>query len=333
MAVREDERVASCRTRRGFIACTLLVLCPALGHAFDYPTKAVTIIVPFPAGGAADQQARLIANGLTERLGKPVIVENHAGAGGEIGASIAARSAADGHTLLLGSSTMLIEQILRPNQGFDAVRDFAPVALIAEGPLILVASPSLGIKSVSELLTLARQHPGQLAYASFGSGTHSHLAGEMLKAAAHVDLLHVPYKGGAPALLAVIGGQVAVGFVAALSARESIRAGKVATLAVTGSRRLPSLPDVPTMAEAGVAGYELELWSGILVPAKTPREVIARLSKEIVAVIQSADFTRFMAEQGGFIVTSGPDEVSRRVQADYASLSRLVKAVNLKADE
>ena len=209
MAVREDERLASCRSRSGFISSVLLLLlCPALGHAFDYPTKAVTIIVPFPAGGATDQQARLIANGLTERLGKPVIVENHAGAGGQIGAGIAARSAADGHTLLLGSSTMLIEQILRPNQAFDAVRDFAPVALIAEGPLILVASPSLGIKTVSELLALARQRPGQLAYASFGSGTHGHLAGEMLKAAAHVDLVHVPYKGGAPALVPSLAGRL-----------------------------------------------------------------------------------------------------------------------------
>jgi len=178
------------------------------------------------------------------------------------------------------------------------VRDFAPVALIAEGPLVLVASPSLGINTVSELLTLARQHPGQLAYASFGAGTHGHLAGEMLKAATHVDLLHVPYKGGAPALAAVLGGHVALGFVTALTAGENIRAGKLIGLAVTGARRLPSLPDVPTMAEAGVPDYELEMWSAILAPAKTPPELIARLNTEIVAVIRSADFTRFMAEQG-----------------------------------
>jgi tripartite-type tricarboxylate transporter receptor subunit TctC len=304
-----------------------------LGRAADDPDRAVTIIVPFPAGGAADQQARLIAHGLTERLGKPVIVENRAGAGGEIGASIAARSAADGRTMLLGSSIMLLEQILRPQESIDAVRDFAPVALIAEGPLILIASPSLGVKTVPELLSLARQYPGQLAYASFGSGTHGHLAGEMFKAATHVDLLHVPYKGGAPALIAVLGGQVAVAFVTALTAGENIRAGKVVALAVTGSRRLPSLPEVPTMAEAGILGYQLELWSGILVPAKTPSEIIARLSKKIIAVIQSADFTRFMAEQGGFIITSGPDEVSQRVLSDYATLSRLVKAVHLRVDE
>ena len=334
MPDRNDDRFARCDKRRVFICCAMLaLLCPAMAHADEYPTRTITIIVPFPPAGAADQQARLIASGLSERLRKAVIVENHSGAGGELGASIAARSAADGYTLLLGASTLLLEQVLRPNQQFDAMRDLAPVALIAEGPLVLVASPSLGIKTVSELLTLARQHPGQLAYASFGAGTHGHLAGEMLKAATHVDLLHVPYKGGAPALSAVLGGHVAVAFVTVLTAGENIRAGKVVALAVTGSRRLPSLPDVPTMAESGVPGYELELWSGILVPAKTPPEVIARLNTEIVAVIRSADFTRFMAAQGGFIVTGGPNEVSRRMQSDFASLSRLVKDVHLCVDD
>ena len=334
MSNRNDNRFACCDKRWALICFAMLVLlCPAMAHAEEYPTRTITIIVPFPPAGAADQQARLIASGLSERLGKVVIVENHSGAGGEIGAGIAARSAADGYTLLLGSSTMLIEQILRPNQRTDAVRDFAPVALIAEGPLVLVASPSLGVKNVSGLIEMARRKPGQLAYASFGSGSQSHLAGEMLNAAAHVDLLHVPYKGGAPALLAVIGGQVGLAFVTALTAGENIRAGKLVGLAVTGSRRLPSLPDVPTMTEAGVPGDELELWSAILAPAKTPREIIARLNTEIVAVIRSADFTRFMAEQGGFVVTGRPDEVNQRIQSDFASLSRLVKAVDLKVDE
>jgi tripartite-type tricarboxylate transporter receptor subunit TctC len=334
MTIRIDNRFACSRKRRILACCAMLVsMFPAMAHADEYPTKTIAIIVPFPPGGAADQQARLIAHGLTERLGKPVIVENHAGASGEIGASVAARSVADGYTLLLGTSTMLIDQILRPTQRIDAVRDLAPVALIAEGPLVLVASPSLGINTVSELLTLARQHPGQLAYASFGAGTHGHLAGEMLKAAAHVDLLHVPYKGGAPALAALLGGHVGVAFVTALTAGEFIRAGKLTGLAVTGSRRLPSLPDVPTMAEAGVPGYELELWSAILAPAKTPPEIIARLNAEIVAVIRSVVFKRYMAEQGGFVVTSRPEEVSRRIQSDLTTLSRQVKAVNLKADE
>jgi len=307
-------------------------MCPGAAWAFDNPTHTVRLIVPFAAGGASDLQARLIANGLSERLGEPVIVENRAGASGEIGASVVVRAAADGHTLLLGSSTLVIEQILRTDLGFDAERDLAPVALIAEGPLILVASPSLGIKSVAALLTLARESPGKLAYASYGSGTHAHLAGEMLKAAAHVDLVHIPYKGGAPALFAVMGGQVAVAFITPLTAMESVRAGRVSALAVTGSRRLPSLPGVPTMAESGLPGLNLELWSAIFVPSKTPQDVVIRLSREIVAVIQSPEVARTIEDQGAFIVTSGPEEVSRRIKSDFASTSRLVKAVNLRAD-
>jgi len=334
MAIRDQDRVACCNKRRVFVSCALLLLlCPTVAGALDYPTQTVTIIVPFPPGGSTDIQARLIANGLSERLGKPVVVENRAGAAGAIGAGIAARSAADGYTLLLTGSPLVMEQILRRNLGFDPERDLVPVALIAEGPLILVASPSIGVKTVSALLALARQNPGKLAYASFGAGSHGHLAGEMLKAAANVDLLHVPYKGGEPALFAVISGQVAAGFVTPLTAMESIRAGSVFALAVTGSRRLPALPTVPTMAESGVSGYELEVWSAIFVPAKTPREIVARLSKEIVAVVQSAEVARTIEDQGAFVVTSGPDEVSRRIQSEFASLSRQVKAVNLKVDE
>jgi tripartite-type tricarboxylate transporter receptor subunit TctC len=334
MAICDHDQAACCIKRRRLIACTsLLFVCPAVARGIDFPTRAVTIIVPFPPGGSTDRQGRLIAKGLSERLGKPVIVENHAGVGGELGAGIAARAGPDGHTLLLGGSTLVIEQILRTNLGFDAERDLAPIALIAEGPLILVASPSLDVKTVSALLALARQKPGQLAYASYGAGSHGHLAGEMLKVSANVDLLHVPYKGGAPALLAVMGGQVAAGIVTPLTAMESIRAGRVFALAVTGPRRLPALPSVPTLAESGVSDFKLEVWSAIFVPAKTPREIIARLSKEIVGVVQSAEVARTIEDQGAFVVTSGPDEVSQRIRSDFASTSRLVKAVNLRVDE
>jgi len=332
--MRDHDRPVFCNRRRELISCALLfAIYPALARAIDYPTTTITIVVPFPPGGSTDLQGRLIAKGLTERLGKPVIVENHAGAGGEIGAGIVARAASDGQTLLLGGSTLVIEQILRTDLRFDAQRDLAPVALIAEGPLILVASPSLHIDNVSALLSLARQHPGMLAYASFGSGSHGHLAGEMLKAAAHVDLLHVPYKGGAPALIAVMGGQVAAGIVTPITAMESIRAGRVSALAVTGSRRLPALPSVPTLAESGVSGFKLEVWSAMFVPARTPREIIARLNQEIVAVVGSAEVAKVIEDQGAFVVASGPDEIRRRMQSEFASTSQLVKAVNLRVDE
>jgi len=330
----EHDLVAYCNQRRRLISCVmLLLLCPAVACAIDYPTKTLTLIVPWPPGGSTDVQGRLIAKGLRERLGKPVVVENRSGAGGRIGAGVAARAAADGHTLLLTGSNLVMDWVVRTNVAFDPQRDFAPVALIAEMPLILVVSPSLGVKNVSELLELARQKPGQVTYASWGPGTTTHLAGEMLKAAAQVDLLHVPYKGGTPALLDVIGGQVSVGFVTPLTAMANIRAGKLPALAVTGSKRLPALPKVPTLAESGVSGVELGIWSAIMVPAKTPREIIARLSKEIVAVAQSAEFGRSIQDQGGFVVASGPEEVSRRMQSDFASISRLVNALKLRVDE
>jgi tripartite-type tricarboxylate transporter receptor subunit TctC len=334
MAIRDHDHAVRCNKRRGLLSGALLfLLCPALARAADFPARTVTIIAPVPTGGATDFLARLIAQALSERLGKPVVVENYAGAGGVIGTGIAARAKADGHTLFLGTSPLVMEQVLRANPGYDLERDFAPVALVAESPLVLVASPSLGIKTVSELLALARQHQGQLAYASFGSGTHSHLAGEMLKAVAKVDLLHVPYQGGSPALLAVIGGQVAAGFVTPLVAMGNIRAGKVAALAVTGSRRLPALPGVPTLAESGVSGIDLDLWAAFLVPAGTPREIIARLSKEIVAVLQSPGIVRSIEEQGAIVVARGPDEVSRRMRFDFVAYPLMVKAVNLKVDE
>jgi len=334
MGRRHHDRVACCNKRRVLLSgASLFLLCPALACAAEYPTRAVKIIVPSSSGGAVDVEARLIAKGLSERLGQPVIVENRAGAGGEIGAGIVARAPADGYTLLLGSSNLVIEQILRKDLGFDAEHDLAPVALIAVGPLILIASPALGVKNVSDLVALARQKPGQLTYASFGSGTHAHLAGEMLNAAANVDLLHIPFKGGAPALLAVMGGQVAVGFVTPFTAIGSIRAGRVSALAVTASRRLPSLPGVPTMADCGLPGIDLELWSAMFAPAKTPREIIVRLSNEIIAVVKSDEVARTIENRGAFIVTTGPDEVSRRIRLEFAATSRLVKAVNLKVDE
>lgn len=302
--------------------------------AADYPTKPITLVVAFPPGGGADTQARLIAKGLTERLGKPVVVENRPGAGGAIATTAVARAAPDGYTLLIGSSsTLVLEPILRPHPGFDAGRDFAPISMTAEMPLLLSASPSLGVKNVSDLLALARQRPGQLTYASFGAGTTAHLAGEMLKASAHVDLVHVPYKGSSAALVDLIGGQVSTAFTTPLSAMGNIRAGKVMPLAVTGSSRVPALPNVPTLAESGVSGFNLEIWFAVLAPSKTPPNILARLNGEIVSILRSVEVTRSIEEHGGVVVASDPGEVTRRIQAEFTSISRLVKSANLRLDE
>ena len=306
----------------------------ASASAADYPTRPVTLVVAFPPGGGADTQARLIAKGLTERLGKPVVVENRPGAGGALGTAAVARAAPDGYTLLMGSSsTLVLEPLLRPDSGFDAQRDFAPVAVTAEMLLVLTVSPALGVRSVPEFLALARKKPGQMTYASFGVGTTGHLAGEMLKTAAHVDLVHVPYKGSPEALIDLIGGQVSSAFTTTVSAMGNIRAGKVVPLAVTGSKRLPTLPKVPTLAESGVPGFNLEIWFAVLAPSKVPAEVLARVSREIVSVLKSADVTRAVEEQGGIVIAGEPGQVMQRLRTDVASLSALVKAANLRVDE
>ena len=234
---------------------------------------------------------------------------------------------------LASTSTLVIEPILRTNVGFDPQRDFAPITVVAEMPLILVASQSLSVKSVPELLAAARRQPGRLTYASWGPGTLAHLDGELFKAATQADIVHVPYKGAGPALIDIIAGQVSIMFASPLAAMPNIRAGNLAALAVTGAKRLPVLPKVPTLAEAGVPGFELELWFAVVAPAKTPREVIARLNEEIVAVLKSPELTASVEDQGGFVVASDPGELSRRIQSDSASVTRLVKAINLKVEE
>ena len=312
----------------------LMGLAPVPVSAIEYPTRTVTIIVPASPGGAADVQARLLAKGLAQRLRKPVVVDNRPGAGGRIGAGLAAQATPDGHTLFLAStSVFVIEPILRTNVGFDPQRDFAPITVVAEMPLVLVASPSLSVKSVPDLLAAARQRPGQLTYASWGPGTLAHLDGELFKAATRADIVHVAYKGAGPALIDIIAGQVSIMFASPLAAMPNIRAGKLAALAVTGSKRLPVLPKVPTLAEAGIPGFEIELWFAVVAPANTPLEVTTRLNEEIVAVLKSPAFTRSVEDQGGFVVASHPGELSRRIRADSVSVTRLVKAIGLKVEE
>jgi tripartite-type tricarboxylate transporter receptor subunit TctC len=316
------------------VCAMLMGLVPVPVSAIEYPTRTVTIIVPASPGGAADVQARLLAKGLAQRLGKPVVVDNRPGAGGRIGAGLAAQATPDGHTLFLAStSVFVIEPILRTNVGFDPQRDFAPITVVAEMPLVLVASPSLSVKSVPDLLAAARQRPGQLTYASWGPGTLAHLDGELFKAATRADIVHVAYKGAGPALIDIIAGQVSIMFASPLAAMPNIRAGKLAALAVTGSKRLPVLPKVPTLAEAGIPGFEIELWFAVVAPANTPLEVTARLNEEIVTVLKSPAFTRSVEDQGGFVVASHPGELSRRIRADSVSVTRLVKAIGLKVEE
>jgi tripartite-type tricarboxylate transporter receptor subunit TctC len=316
-------------------AC-LLVGFSLAGNSFavDYPTKAITIIVPFPPGGSNDVQARLIAKGLSERLGKPLVVDNRPGAGGRIGAGIAARAAPDGYTLFFASTaTLVIEPALHTNIGFDPHRDFAPITIITEMPLVLVVSPSLPVKSAADLIALARQKPGELTYASAGAGTTLHLVGVMFNASNKLDMVHVPYKGEALASMDLIGGQVSMMFISPLAALSNVRAGRLHALAVTGSKRIPALPNVPTLSESGITGSDQQLWFALLVPANTSQDIVALLHREIVAVLKSSAFAKAMEDQGAFVVASSPKGVTERMQSDSRSLAKTIKSGQMKIEE
>ena len=300
--------------------------------AADYPARTISIIVSFAAGGGSDVQARLVAKGLSERLGRPVIVENRPGAGGHIGAELVARAKPDGHTLLFCSTgSLVVGAVVRGRNPLD---DFAPITAITEMPLILVPSPALPVNSVSDLIALARRKPGELTYASAGSGALAHLVTEIFKAQTQTDIVHVPYKGEAAAIVDIVGGRVSMIFMTPPLSLPQIRAGKLKALAVTGSRRIPALPSIPTLDEVGVAGMDTPaLWYGLAAPKGTPAEVIDRLNKEILAVVKAPEFGRSLQEQGVFVLGEPPAQFTRRVQADVVSITKVVKAINLRLEE
>ena len=303
-------------------------------YALDYPNKTITIVVPYPPGGSSDAQARLIAKGLAERLSKPVVVDNRPGAGGRIGAAFAARAAPDGHTLFFGTvSQLVIEPVLRTNVGFDPLRDFVPITIITEMPFVLVVSASFPAKKFPELLAYARSRPGTLTYASWGPGSSGHLVGEMFKASVDVDILHVPYKGEAPAITDVIGRQVSMIFATPVVAIPHIKGGKLQAMALTGTKRLRALPEVPTFRELGVEGVELQTWSGIMVPAKTPPQIAVRLHSEITAVLRSPEFARSASGWGAVVVAGSPKDFAHRIQSESASIAKVVQAVNLRVED
>jgi len=318
---------------RAALLAALTFMAAGATLALDYPSRPVTIIVPFPAGGPLDVEARLIAKSLAPRLGQPVVVDNRPGAAGGIGTRLAARAAPDGHTLLLGAKYLVLEPALRGNVGWDPERDFAPVTLISQTPFLLVVPATLAVKNISELIEYAREHPGRLTFGSAGLGTGPHLLGEILKASAHVDLVHVPYKGSAPAVVDLVGGQISMAFVGTTAGVPLVRSGKLRALVVTAPHRLDVLPDVPTVAQAGLAGLEFEAWLGMLVPAKTPEEIVTRLNAEIVAIVKSAEFTRAIESTGGAVIPGSPQEFAQRMRTDAASIAAFLKASNLKIGE
>ncbi|WP_425258081.1 tripartite tricarboxylate transporter substrate binding protein [Rubrivivax sp. RP6-9] len=310
--------------------CAAATALPAAAQ--DYPSRPVRIIVPFAPGGSADVFGRAIAQRLQESLGQNFVVENRPGGGSVIGSDAVAKSAPDGYTLLVMSNTHTVNESLLPNKPFQLMRDFVPVAPINYSDLVLVAKAGLPQNNLRELVAAAKARPGGMSYASSGPGTPYHMAGELFKHMAGIDVVHVPYKGSGGARTDVLGGQLEMMFDAIPTMAEQVKAGKVKAIATTGRVRSTVLPDVPTMSEAGVPGYEATIWLGVVAPKGTPAAVVAKLNAEIGKITGNAELRRAWAAQGTTAMTMGVDEFTRYMNDDIAKWAGVVKAAGIKVD-
>jgi tripartite-type tricarboxylate transporter receptor subunit TctC len=298
-----------------------------------YPTKPIRFIVPFPPAGPTDILARVLGQKLTERWGQPVLIDNRGGAAGIIGAELAARSPADGHTLFLGNTAILtILPSIHAKLPYDAEKDFAPVNFTLTAPLVLVVHPSTTATSVNDLVKLAKARPAQLAFASAGSSGIAHLSGELLKHLTKIDMTHVPYKGTAAAVIDLLSGQVSLTFSSAVSVMPHVKAGRLRGLGVTTPKRAPSLPDLPAIAES-VPGYDVSPWYGVLVPAGTPRIIVERLHAEIARILSAPDVAQRLTGDGGTIVNVGPAEFANIIRQERDKWATLIKAARIKLEQ
>jgi tripartite-type tricarboxylate transporter receptor subunit TctC len=314
--------------RRLLALALLLGLCaPA---AAEYPDHPVRLIIPFPPGGSNDVVGRLVANQLSEKLGHKVFVDNRGGAGGVLGTEAAASAAPDGYTLLVVSIAHAVNPALY-KLNYDPIKSFTPISIMATGPNVLVVNPQLPVKNVKELLALARQKPGTLDYASAGVGSFQHLGGELFKLVAGVDIQHVPYKGGGPAMQDVIAGHVKIMFSSLVQTTPFIQSGQLRALGTGGAARNPVLPDVPTIAEAGVPGYVADNWWGLLAPAGTPQPIVDKLYKDIQEVLKSPELKAAFDREGAAAVTMSTEDFGKYMQDEIAKWARVVKEGNIKA--
>jgi tripartite-type tricarboxylate transporter receptor subunit TctC len=294
--------------------------------AQEYPAKTIRIIVPYTPGGTADLLARTMSQKMAASLGQQIIIDNRPGAGGNIGAGLAAKSAPDGYTILMGTvATHAINPNLYPNMPYDANADFAPIILVATLPNLLVVNPSTPVKNVKELIALAKAKPGELAFASAGNGTSQHLSGELFKKMTGVDMIHIPYKGSAPALTDLLGGQVQLMFDNIPSSLPQVRAGKLRALAVTGPRRSPVLPDLPTVAEAGLSGFSITSWFALFAPAGTPAKILIRLNKEAAKAIASKELQQQWMDQGLEPAGGTSDQLAEFRRIEAAKWEKIVR--------
>jgi tripartite-type tricarboxylate transporter receptor subunit TctC len=316
-------------------ACSSVCVGPGVAVAQQaYPAKPVRMVVPFPPGGAADILGRVLAQKLAEQLGQQVIVDNRAGASGNIGAEAVAKAPGDGYTILMGALTShainytLERKVLR----YDLERDLAPIAIVATVPFVLVTHPSVPARSVPELVAHAKAKPGQLSYGSSGAGAPQRLAAEMFRLRTGVDMLHVPYKGSGQVITDLVGGQVLTAFESVPAALPHIKAGKLRPLAVTAPRRVPMLPDVPTMAEAGFLDFEVSSTFGILAPIGTPRSVVERLNGELARILQLPDVKERFLQQGAFATSTSPEQGTQRIRAEIAMWAKVIDQASVKPD-
>jgi tripartite-type tricarboxylate transporter receptor subunit TctC len=323
------------RNRRhlpAFAAMLFAVSLSPVAIAQDYPTKAIHMVVPFAAGGAVDVVARIVGQALSERVKQPVIVENKPGASSNIGMEAVAKAAPDGYTLLMASNGIAINNSLFPDLSFDGRRDFAPVARIGYAPLVFVVPANSPDKTLAALIADAKANPGKLTYGTAGNGTSGHLTGELFKSAAGVDVLHVPYKGGSPAITDLLGERISFMPINPIEVLANVKAGKLRALAVASDRRVAYLPDVPTTTEAGLPGFDATVWWGVVAPAKTPRAVVVRLNEEIDKVLRDPAVAKRLEEAGVVITPQTPEQFGAFIAAQADLWSRVIKSAGIKPD-
>jgi tripartite-type tricarboxylate transporter receptor subunit TctC len=316
-----------------FVVAAIAAFLSFPAAAQSYPSKPIRLIVPFAAGGGNDNVARLVGKRLADGLGQPVLVDNRPGAGGVVGAELAAKSAPDGYTLFLGGvGSHAINPNLHEKLPYDPIKDFAPVALLAQAPLVLVVHPSVPAKSVAELTAYARAHPGKLNFASNGNGSSSQLAAVMFDSMAGVEMVHVPYKGLSPALADLLSGQVQLMFSSVVAILPHIKAGKLRGLAVTGAKRLASLPELPTIAESGLPGYEASSWYGILAPAGTPRDIVMKLNAGLAKALEQPEVRNSLLAEGAEPVGGSPEAFAAHIRAEKERLGKLIRDAKIRLE-
>lgn len=322
-------RLRSCSWLLAALCCASGAILPA--HA-QYPTRPVRLILAFPPGGGTDTLGRILAPRMSQGLGQQMVVENRPGGGANIGAEVAAKSPPDGYTIFLVTTAHTVSATLYTKLGYNLVRDFAGVALLASTPNIVVVHPSVPVKSIKELIAFAKKHPGQLDMASSGSGSQPHLAGELFNHMAGIRMHHIPYKGGGPAVVALVSGESAVGFATAPSVVHFVKSGQLRGLAITSLQRAPLLPDLPTVNEAGLPGYEASPWYGFLAPTGTPREAITRLNAESLKAMTFPEVKERMAATGLTPLGSTPEEFGAMIRSEVEKWGKVVKATGMRVD-